>query len=150
MLINGAVSQIRLFGNGGYENGLNVLQVSDNYPVDPSASREQLLEDADIYIGDVLCSYTGTSVTAQSWAIYTCGGDGATGDAITIRKKDDLPVSLCGIQVYGVLDEYIPVDELDDELEDYKKRCILNEECEGWFFGRHLFCNNNNKDEVEV
>ena len=111
MLINGAVSQAQLF-DSGYENGLNVLQVTEGYPVDPSAAREPLLEKAEIYIGDTLCARTGTAVEEKAWATFACGGDGATGDTITIKKSDDLPLSLCGIEVRGVPDEYIKAEEM--------------------------------------
>lgn len=80
------------YGGGAFSNdgsrsdSGSVLQVSEGYPmqVEGAVSTDPLLEDAEVYIGNVLCAYTGMSLDLESWATFTCAGDGASGTSIKI------------------------------------------------------------------
>ena len=67
----------------------------------PSGGNDQF-DDANIYVGDVLCANTGSGwLTDGAWETFTCAGDGATGSAIRIEKPDMNHLTFCGIKVLG-------------------------------------------------
>lgn len=114
LVINGNVDGTGYGGDafsndGSRSDSGSVVQISEGYPMQVEgvlvAGTDPLLEDAEVYIGNVLCAYTGTSLDIESWATFTCAGDGATGTSIKIQKKDDLALHLCGVMVTG---DYAP------------------------------------------
>ena len=63
------------------------------------------VENVSVYIGDVLCTNTGSKSLTGHWLTLNCMGDGATGESIKLQKQKKEVLSFCGIRVFAQGDD---------------------------------------------